>query len=96
MADRARLHLLVSGLVQGVAFRAYTAEEAQRLGVRGWVRNLPDGRVEVEAEGERAALLGLVRFCERGPPAAQVDGVEAKWSAWRGDLGPFEISHGGR
>ncbi len=89
MADRARVHLLVSGRVQGVAFRAYTVDEARRLGVEGWVRNLPDGRVEVEAEGERTALLGLVRFCERGPPAARVDGVQVDWRGWRGDLGPF-------
>jgi acylphosphatase len=89
MADRARVHLLVSGLVQGVAFRAYTVDEARRLGVHGWVRNLPDGRVEAEAEGERPSLEALVRFCERGPPAARVDGVAVQWSAHRGDLGPF-------
>ncbi len=89
MADRARVHVVVSGLVQGVAFRAYTVDEARRLGVRGWVRNLPDGRVEVEAEGERAALDALVEFCRRGPPAAEVDDVEVTWSPFRGDLLPF-------
>jgi acylphosphatase len=93
MADRARVHLLVSGRVQGVAFRAYTVDEARRLGVAGWVRNLPDGRVEVEAEGERPALLELVRFCERGPPAARVEDVRADWAAWRGDLAPFAARH---
>jgi acylphosphatase len=93
MADRARVHLLVSGRVQGVAFRAYTVDEAVRLGVSGWVRNLPDGRVEVEAEGDRTALLGLVRFCERGPPAARVGDVEADWKEFRGDLGPFSARH---
>lgn len=89
MAERARVHLLVSGLVQGVAFRAYTVGEGRRLGVAGWVRNLPDGRVEVEAEGDRAALEKLVGFCRRGPPAARVDDVEATWSAFAGNLGPF-------
>jgi acylphosphatase len=93
--DRARVHVLVSGLVQGVAFRAYTADEARRLGARGWVRNLADGRVEVEAEGERAALLALVSSCEQGPPAARVEGVEVEWRAWRGDLGPFEVAFRG-
>ena len=73
MADRARVHLLVSGRVQGVAFRASAVDEARSLGLRGWVRNLPDGRVEAEAEGERARLLDLARWCERGPPAARVD-----------------------
>ncbi len=87
--ERARVHLLVSGIVQGVAFRAYTVDEARRLGGAGWVRTLADGRVEVEAEGDRRALDALVAFCRRGPPAAQVDDVEATWSAFRGDLGAF-------
>lgn len=89
MAERARVHLVVSGLVQGVAFRMSAADEARRLGLAGWVRNLPDGRVEVEAEGARDALLRLVRFCERGPPAARVDSVDVDWAPFGGDLGPF-------
>ena len=93
MADLARVHLLVSGRVQGVSFRAYTVDEARRLGVHGWVRNLPDGRVEAEAEGERASLLALVRWCQLGPPAARVDGVEATWRPHAGDLGPFAARH---
>jgi acylphosphatase len=89
MAGRERVHLLVSGRVQGVFFRGATVDEASRLGLAGWVRNLPDGRVEVLAEGERGALDALVRFCERGPPAARVDRVERAWSAYAGDLPPF-------
>lgn len=89
MADRTRVHVVVRGMVQGVAFRAYTVDEARRLRVAGWVRNLPDGRVEVEAEGERTALEALVAFCGRGPPAARVEGVEVTWRGYRGDLGPF-------
>jgi acylphosphatase len=91
MAERARVHLVVSGRVQGVAFRAYTVDEAHRLRVAGWVRNLPDGRVEAEAEGERASLEALVAWCRIGPPSARVDGVEARWGSYRGDLGPFSI-----
>jgi acylphosphatase len=91
MADRARVHLVVSGRVQGVAFRAYTVDEARRLGVSGWVKNLPDGRVEAEAEGERPALEALVRWCEGGLPGARVDGLQVTWSAFRGDLGPFAV-----
>ena len=87
----ARAHLVVSGRVQGVAFRACTADEAQRHGLRGWVRNLPDGRVEVEAEGERAAVEALAAWCRRGPPAARVLAVEAEWGEARGELGPFEV-----
>jgi acylphosphatase len=93
MADLARVHLVVSGRVQGVAFRAYTVDEARRLGLAGWVRNLPDGRVEAEAEGEREALEALVRWCRRGPPAARVDDVAVTWRPHAGDLGRFEQRH---
>jgi acylphosphatase len=93
MADRARVHLLVSGRVQGVAFRAATVDEARRLGVDGWVRNLPDGRVEAEAEGERKALEALAAWCRIGPPAARVDGVDVRWGEYRGDLGRFAARH---
>jgi acylphosphatase len=89
MADRARVHLVVSGLVQGVFFRGSAGDAARALGVHGWVRNLPDGRVEAEAEGERSALEEFVRFCRRGPPAARVDDVQVTWGAFQGDLGPF-------
>ena len=88
--DRVRVHLTIDGLVQGVAFRAYTVEEARRLGVQGWVRNLPDGRVELEAEGARPAVEALVAWCRHGPPAARVADVRARWSGFQGDLGAFE------
>jgi len=87
----ARLRLVASGRVQGVFYRQATADEARRLGLRGWVRNLPDGRVEAEAEGARAALEALLAFCRRGPPAARVEGVEVEWLDHRGDLGPFGV-----
>jgi acylphosphatase len=86
-----RVHLTVSGRVQGVAFRASAAEEARRLGLRGWVRNLPDGRVEAEAEGAREAVERLVAWCRRGPPAARVDDLTVAWGEARGELPAFEI-----
>ena len=89
MADRARVHVLVSGIVQGVSFRHYTVVEARGLNLFGWVRNLPDGRVEALAEGERAALEKLLISCWSGPPGARVEDVQATWSAFLGDLGPF-------
>lgn len=73
----ARVRVLVSGKVQGVWFRESTREEAERLGVGGWVRNLPDGRVEAVFTGPPPAVDRLVAWCHRGPPAAQVASVEA-------------------
>lgn len=90
-ATPARLHLVVSGRVQGVFYRQSTADAAAGLRLRGFVRNLPDGRVEVVAEGARAALEALLAFCRRGPPAARVEGVEAAWGEPAGDLGPFAV-----
>jgi acylphosphatase len=73
---RRRVRILVSGRVQGVFFRATTVERARELGLAGHARNLPDGRVEVEAEGTPSAVEALVAFCHEGPPAARVTGVE--------------------
>ena len=70
-----RIHAIVSGRVQGVSYRASTASEARRLGVTGWVRNLPDGRVELEAEGQEDKISSLIAWCENGPPSAKVSEV---------------------
>jgi acylphosphatase len=67
---------VVSGRVQGVGFRWSCAREAERLGVAGSVRNLPDGRVEVHAEGDEAAVAALLTWLHRGPTFARVTGVE--------------------
>lgn len=75
MRDR-RIRLFISGRVQGVCFRAYTADEGQKLGLKGWVRNLRDGRVEVLAEGPEDRLKALEAFCRKGPPYANVRNVE--------------------
>ena len=73
---QASLHAIVHGRVQGVTFRHYTAREAVRLALRGWVRNLPDGTVEVKAAGDAASLDALLSWLHHGPPAARVDRVE--------------------
>lgn len=70
------LTLLITGRVQGVWYRASAQAEARRLGVRGWVRNLPDGEVEARVEGEREAVNAFVAWCRRGPPNARVDDVD--------------------
>jgi len=86
-----RARVLVSGQVQGVFFRHSAVDEARRLGLAGFVRNLADGRVEVEAEGEPASVEALVRWCHRGPPAARVDDVQVEWTAPAGSPGPFTV-----
>jgi len=71
-----RRHVIVSGRVQGVGYRFATRSEAERLGVLGWVRNLPDGRVEADLEGEDRAVDALLRWMEHGPTGAHVSSVE--------------------
>ena len=88
---RARLHCFISGRVQGVSYRAYTQREAMQLSLTGWVRNCPDGRVELEAEGEEAALQQLLAWCRQGPPAAIVAEVEMQWDADAGAYRTFDI-----
>ncbi len=89
--DLARLRLLVHGRVQGVFFRQAAAEEARSLGLRGWVRNLPNGDVEIVAEGPRRELKILAAWANQGPRLARVIGVEEEWSDYRGEEGPFAI-----
>jgi acylphosphatase len=90
--DRARLHAIVRGRVQGVSFRAFTAEHARRLGLAGSVRNLDDGRsVEVIAEGERQQLEALLARLREGPRFARVDHVEVAWPAPSGLTGGFRV-----
>jgi acylphosphatase len=76
-----RLHAVVRGTVQGVGFRATASYEARKLRLGGWVRNLVDGAVEVEAQGEERALEEFVAFLHRGPLGAHVDTVAVEWLA---------------
>jgi acylphosphatase len=73
-----RVRAIVTGRVQGVAYRASTVHEARGHGLTGWVRNRPDGAVELEAQGSEAAVAGLLAWCAHGPPAARVTGVAAE------------------
>lgn len=76
------IRCIVGGRVQGVYYRAATAEQAQRLNVDGWVKNLADGRVEVVAAGEPDAVAALARWLWQGPPAARVDAVHVEeWTS---------------
>ncbi len=89
----ARVRIVIAGLVQGVFFRREITDLARRLGVTGWVRNLPDGRVEATAEGERSKVEELIHFCHVGPAGARVHGVEIEWSDSRREFHGFKIMH---
>jgi len=82
-----RRRVLVSGLVQGVFFRESCRRAARQEGLAGWVRNLPDGRVEACFEGPADAVSRLVAWCGYGPPQASVSGVEVFDEPPSGDLG---------
>jgi acylphosphatase len=82
----------VSGLVQGVFFRAWTCEEARRLRLAGWVRNCADGKVEARIEGEADGVERMIALLNDGPPQAQVSHVEVSEAALEG-LSGFEVRH---
>jgi len=87
-----RVHLWVRGHVQGVNYRSSTRQQGLLLGLTGWVRNRPDGRVEVVAEGEEGALQQLIAWCRRGPEWAQVEEVEVRWETFTGEFQRFGIA----
>jgi acylphosphatase len=91
MARYVRAHVFVSGRVQGVFFRANARREALRLGVKGWVRNLHDGRVEAVIEGEEDKVKMMVEWCKRGPPGAIVSKVEIFWEPYKGEYKSFDV-----
>ncbi|GAB6067195.1 acylphosphatase [Methylothermus subterraneus] len=88
---RKRLHIWVAGRVQGVFYRAHTVEIALSFKLTGWVRNLPDGRVEIVAEGEEQSLQKLLAWCRKGPPLAQVAGVESREEPATGEFEQFAL-----
>jgi acylphosphatase len=90
-AELARMRILISGRVQGVCFRQATMDEAAGLGLNGWVRNRPDGRVEIEAEGKLANLKMLEAWAYRGPRMARVDQVETTLLEFGDEFRDFRI-----
>ena len=94
MADLASVRVVVYGYVQGVFFRTFASRQATKLGLSGYVQNLPTGEaVEVRAEGERKQLEKLIGSLEVGPPAARVEKVITNWSKYTGSYSGFSIKY---
>jgi acylphosphatase len=91
MAKVAR-HVTVTGRVQGVFFRAWTRDQADELGVTGWVRNCPDGRVDMHIEGEESAVDQMIERLHHGPSSARVEDVHI-WNVDTFDFDDFEVRH---
>ena len=93
MNEKVRVHLIVSGRVQGVFFRAEAQEKAKELGVFGWVKNLSEGRVEAVFEGERDKVEEMVKWAKKGPPGAIVNDLNVVWEEYQAEFNNFEIRH---
>lgn len=85
------LHVIISGRVQGVGFRFATQREALRLRLRGWVKNLSDGRVEAYFEGDKDSLTAVLQWCHVGPRWASVSDVRAEWTTGKQQYDAFYI-----
>ncbi len=88
-----RAHVYISGRVQGVFFRSSVEDKALELGVKGWVRNLRDGRVEAIFEGEKEKVEEMMRWCHKGPPYARVTNVEVEWEEYKGEFSSFGVAY---
>lgn len=89
--ERMRLHANVEGRVQGVGFRAFVVDQANQLGVTGWVRNRWNGTVEVVAEGDHAALEKLIIALREGPRASFVANLDLEWQTATGEFNRFSM-----
>ncbi len=89
-----RAQVVIDGIVQGVFFRASARDEAIRIGVGGWVRNLPDGTVQALFEGEKKKVEAIIAWCHKGPPGARVNNVQIFWEAYQGEFEIFAIHYG--
>ena len=86
-------HLIISGKVQGVFYRDSCQEIAQGLILTGWVKNMPNGQVEVLVQGEKEKIEKLIEWCKKGPPEARIDNVEVRWNRIVNNFESFFISN---
>ncbi len=92
-ADNRRLAVKISGRVQGVWYRASTRDQAAAYGLTGWVKNLPDGRVEAVFEGPEESLKAMLKWCWQGPANARVEAIEEVWSEATGEFSAFTVAY---
>jgi acylphosphatase len=91
--EQARAHVIVEGRVQGVFFRHHTQEMAYQLGLKGWVKNRRDGRVEAVFEGESEKVNQIIQWCHQGPPEARVTKVQVDWKEHTGTFNDFSVTY---
>ena len=91
--EKVRARVIIEGRVQGVFFRSHTQEVALRLGLKGWVKNRRDGRVEAVFEGDKDTVDQIIEWCHRGPPEARVEKVDLSWENYAGELQDFSIDY---
>jgi len=90
---KSRVHVIISGRVQGVWFRASTRDKAQQLGLKGWVKNTPEGNVEAIFEGEEKTVNEMLEWCNHGPPLAEVKNLDVKKQKPSNDLDEFHVKY---
>ena len=88
-----RARIIVHGIVQGVFFRANTVKAARDLGLKGYAKNMPDGTVEIVAEGPKDKIDELIEFCKKGPEAAEVSKIDIRFEKPKNEFDGFEVRH---
>jgi acylphosphatase len=91
--EKASAHIYINGRVQGVFYRGFTQDLALTLGLKGWVRNLRDGRVEAVFEGDKDIIEEAIRQCSIGPPASRVTGIDVQWDPYTGKEQDFSVRY---
>lgn len=90
---KARAHLLISGRVQGVFYRSFTEDVAHSLGLKGWVKNCSDGKVEAVFEGKKEDIEKALSLCYKGPPSARVSNIDVRWEDFKGEFDTFSTRY---
>lgn len=91
--EKARAHVVIDGKVQGVFYRAFVRDQALDFGLKGWVRNLGDGKVEAVFEGDKKIIEQAIKGCYTGPPGARVSNIDVKWEPHEEEEKGFSVRY---